>query len=812
MNLAAEHDAYEAAGALADELPYWGWLPNHPFCLTRSGELLAIGRLSPAAVDGRTPAQFDGALARWQRLLSNLDPHTRLYLYLLRRPTRLPSLPGLDELAAISQDKRRRFLETRIQDLRTYVVWCHDPQLRQHAKTGAAGILAPAAAWIRNRTKPDESAFLLNHVTAAADHFHQLVQASAALADDLTPVDILPAAEATVVLSELINRPGLTWHGDHIPSALNSRLALSELEAERRFLRLDGQPLLLYSLISPPVVATPNLLQDLWQLEALLTVSLEWRPYPLAKARRKIRNVQRHYFAQRYSMVAHIQETQGTDAAMTDSAAAAESSRIAHALVELEADGVAYGDLALTIAVHGDRLKDIESLEADLLRIFGGKDAKLIREGFGQLPAWWSRMPGQPRRRQLRSVFVSAGVAACLAPLFGPPAGNAISPHLERPALATLETPWHTPYGYDLYAGADVGHTLVLGATGAGKSFLLNFLLIQALQYRPRVLVLDLGGSYKWLTRFVGGGYLELNPDEPHPDLALKPFSLPPGQRTYTFLAGWLGRLLRLGGYELSGDDTTELRERAEDVYHAFPPADRTLSALVRTLPRPMWSAMSRWHGNGAWAPFFDGGGHDTLELADWHVIDLAGAADHPDLCQAALFFLLERLRLALDDDSEVERVKLMVVDEAWRHLSDPAVLTWLTEAAKTWRKRNAALVLATQSAVDLTATEGAQALLESLPTKLFLANPDLPDNVQPAFGLNDTEMDTIRNLLPKRQMYLRRARETGVLQLEVDPESYYLYTSSPVDAAKRADAVNRHGLAAGLAVLSKQHQEASNP
>ena len=91
---------------------------------------------------------------------------------------------------------------------------------------------------------------------------------------------------------------------------------------------------------------------------------------------------------------------------------------------------------------------------------------------------------------------VSAGAAACLAPLYGPPVGQALSKHLGQPSLAVFETRWKTPYHYDLYAD-DVGHTLLLGATGAGKSFLLNFLLVQALRYNPRILVLDLGGSYR---------------------------------------------------------------------------------------------------------------------------------------------------------------------------------------------------------------------------------------------------------------------------------------------------------------------------
>ena len=152
-------------------------------------------------------------------------------------------------------------------------------------------------------------------------------------------------------------------------------------------------------------------------------MSLEWRPYTLEAARRKIRGAQRHYFSKRYSMMAHVQETEGTASAMVDSAADADPGRLGGALVELEADGIAYGDIGLTVALHGE-LGRIEALDAEIRRIFGGCDAKVIREGYGQLAAWFSRMPAQPRRRQIRHVFASAGVAACLAPLSDPRRGR----------------------------------------------------------------------------------------------------------------------------------------------------------------------------------------------------------------------------------------------------------------------------------------------------------------------------------------------------------------------------------------------------
>ena len=710
MNVDREILEYEAAGALAEELPYWGWLEDGRSCLTRSGELVSIGRLSPVVLDGRTPDQLDRVLERWQRMLSGIDSRTRLYFYLFRRPTRFEDADEHQGVSALSRRKRRAFLARRVQDVEIYLAWSYDPRLATVSKGrgGKPWWMSHANNWLARRRNPHESVYLYSDIRAAAERFRRLVDSSRALVTDLTPIQLLDAHAGSLVLSELINRPGTPWDGA-TGSGMNWRLAVSELEAERRHLRLDGEPVILYSLLSPPGAASANLLSDLYCLDARMTIAIEWRPWGLDSARRKIRSAQRHYFSKRYSMAAHMQETEGT----------------------------------------------------------------------------------------------SAAAAACLAPIFGPPRGSPRSRHLDRDSLAVLETRWKTPYYYDLFHG-DVGHTLVLGATGAGKSFTLNFLLVEALQYDPRVLILDLGGSYRWLTSFLGGGYLELSPESnaAGSGFRLRPFSLPAGERTYQFLTGWLTRLLRIGGWQAGGEDPSEIRARVEDLY-AFPPGRRTLGVLVRSLPSKMWSALDRWHGEGAWGRYFDNpASEDDLELEGWQVIDLAGAAEHEDLCEAALFYLLERMRLALEDPAETARVKLMVVDEAWRYLRDPAVLSYLAEAAKTWRKKNAALIVATQSAVDVTGTAGAEALLESMPTKLFLANPELPGKAAETFRLNPSEVNTIRGLMPKRELYLRRPEAAGVLRLEVDPESYWLYTSSPLDAQKRAEAVERYGLEGALEQL----------
>ena len=123
MNVDQELSDYNAAGALAEEIPYWGWLEDGRTCLTRSGELVSIARLSPAVLDGRTLDQMDVVLDRWQRMLSGADSRTRIYFYLFRRASRFESgeLGEQSTVAAISQRRRRSFLSSRVQDIQTYI-------------------------------------------------------------------------------------------------------------------------------------------------------------------------------------------------------------------------------------------------------------------------------------------------------------------------------------------------------------------------------------------------------------------------------------------------------------------------------------------------------------------------------------------------------------------------------------------------------------------------------------------------------------------------------------------------------------------
>ena len=71
--------------------------------------------------------------------------------------------------------------------------------------------------------------------------------------------------------------------------------------------------------------------------------------------------------------------------------------------------------------------------------------------------------------------------------------GKQSNEHLKT-FLAVLETDRATPYYLNLH-DQDVAHTLILGYTGAGNAFLLNFLIQNLQKYDPLTYIFDLGGA-----------------------------------------------------------------------------------------------------------------------------------------------------------------------------------------------------------------------------------------------------------------------------------------------------------------------------
>ena len=201
----------------------------------------------------------------------------------------------------------------------------------------------------------------------------------------------------------------------------------------------------------------------------------------------------------------------------------------------------------------------------------------------------------------------------------------------------------------------------------------------------------------------------------------------------------------------------------------------------------------------GRYAELFDNV-EDTLAFERLQIFDFDAMRAYPSLIEPLLFYILHRVNERVLDEADTRTLKLCVMDEAWRFIQNPTLRAYVQEALKTWRKRNAAMILATQTIDDFASADLLRTVVESCPTKLLLANPALDRrSYADLFQLNDMELDLLTGLIPRQQVLLKRQDLAKVLTLTVDPKSYWIYTNTPIDNARVAETFREFGFAAGL-------------
>ncbi len=338
--------------------------------------------------------------------------------------------------------------------------------------------------------------------------------------------------------------------------------------------------------------------------------------------------------------------------------------------------------------------------------------------------------------------------------------------------------------------------------TGAGKSFLNNFLITNAQKYDPYTFIFDLGGSYQGVTRLFAGSYLRVGIGSQ--DFAINPFSLEPTRENLHFLFSLVKVLIEgptAGSLDSAQDK--ELYQAIERLYQVDP-GIRRLGTLAALLPKAMSSRLAKWTSGGQYESIFDNS-EDTLTFGRFQCLDFEGMDRYPEIIQPLLFYVLHRANNSIYDPAISTTFKLFVMDEAWRFFRHPTIRNYIVEALKTWRKKNAAMVLATQSLDELAKSDILNVVNESCPTKIFLANPEMDLALyQETFHLNEKELGLIQRLVPKSQFLIKRPDYAKVLNLQVDPKSYYLYTNDPNDNYKRDEAIAKHGFEKALEILAE--------
>lgn len=232
-------------------------------------------------------------------------------------------------------------------------------------------------------------------------------------------------------------------------------------------------------------------------------------------------------------------------------------------------------------------------------------------------------------------------------------------------------------------------------------------------------------------------------------------------------------------------------------------PEQRRLLTLSNMIPRSLGNHLRRWVEGGQYGSWFDNI-TDNVSYAQFQCINFEGMERLGVVLEPLLFYLLHRASDVIYNPALSTAFKIAVVDEAWLFLKHPVTQSYIVSATRTWRKNNAVMVLSTQSVQDLAGAGALRPLVESCPTKLLLANPELDaDLYGSVLQLNSTEQEKVRRLVGKRQFLLKREGFSKVLNLNVDPKSYWLFTTNPYESKRREELAEQVGLEAALEILT---------
>ena len=529
-----------------------------------------------------------------------------------------------------------------------------------------------------------------------------------------------------------------------------------------------------------PNLTKPGILDALNHLGFLYRWVTRFIALDKTEATRTLMRLRRQWFSKRKSITALLREVLYNEPVqLIDSDAANKATDADEALQALGGDHVAFGYLTATVTVFDEDRSRIDDKVRAVERAINGAGFTTIRESVNAVEAWLGSLPGHVYANVRQPIIHTLNLAHLL-PLSSVWAGPARNEHLGGPPLFYAETSGSTPFRVSTHIG-DVGHMLIVGPTGAGKSVLLALMALQFRRYpQSQVYLFDKGYSARAAVLAMGGEHHALDLDGA---LAFQPLSAIDEAAERSWAAEWIQGLL-------AHEKVVVTPEVKETVWSALsslasaPRAERTLTGLSMLLQsNALKSALLPYTLDGPFGRMLDAA-EDRLALADVQCFETEGLMQTASIVLPVLTYLFHRLEARFDG-----RPTLLILDEAWVYLDNPLFAARIREWLKVLRKKNVAVVFATQSLADIAGSSIAPAILESCPQRIFLPNdraiePQAREAYE-RFGLNARQIELIARATPKRHYYLQSRRGNRLFELGLGPIALALCgASSPADQA----------------------------
>jgi len=338
----------------------------------------------------------------------------------------------------------------------------------------------------------------------------------------------------------------------------------------------------------------------------------------------------------------------------------------------------------------------------------------------------------------------------------------------ESPPLMIVGSGGMTPFRVNLHVG-DVGHTLVFGPTGAGKSTFLNLLTAQFRRYQnAQVFVFDKGGSSKVLTKSVGGQYYDVGGEGG--DVLFSPLSMIENDEDQKWAEQWISDLIEIQGVNVTPKHRKLIHEAMSTLVETE--SISSMTNFISTLQdAELKEALGYYSVDGSLAYLLDSE-EDGLGISDFISFEMETLMNMGEKALVpVLLYLFRRLEKMMTG-----KPTLLVLDEAWVMLGHPVFREKIREWLKVLRKKNCAVVLATQSLSDAAKSGITDVLYESCPTKILLPNPEAQTEFSRDFyrqmGLNSKQISIVATSVMKRDYYMITSEGKRLFDMELGPKA----------------------------------------
>jgi type IV secretion system protein VirB4 len=539
--------------------------------------------------------------------------------------------------------------------------------------------------------------------------------------------------------------------------------------------RIGDQFIAILALTGFPPATTPSLLYRLDQLAIPFRFSSRFLPLDVATAVTHIGRFRTRWANNRLSILQILKEAvfpPNPATAQRDTFvnrhALAMAADADQALAEASHGSVAFGYYTPALVLLSPDPRDLDEAAGEILKLIRHRGIAARRETFGAVDAFLGTLPGNGTNHVRRPLIHTQNLTHLLwtASVW---AGQPTNPN----PLLPPNSPAHvwaatgtTPFRLSLHRG-DVGHTLIVGPTGSGKSTLVALLQAQFFRYpEAQVFAFDKGYSSWTLAMAAGASHYDIASDSPD-SLAFYPLAHIDEPQELLWATSWVEQLLVLQGLSLLPDERVLIQKALENL--ALSPT-RTLTLLLAKIQsNRLRTALRPYTLLGPYASLFDGE-TDALRTSRFTVFEMSNLMGIDSKAVIPLLlYLFRRIEKRLDG-----RPTLIVLEEAWTFLAHSLfaerIAAWLREL----RKLNAAVVFVTQSLADLHQSPLLQVLYESCPTKILLANPEATAESTAAFytsiGLNERMLRVLAEATPKRHYYIFTPDGRRLIDLNLGP------------------------------------------